>query len=163
KRQFYDLNKKREQLHVHKYVYDYPTPNCPLLGCPGLFGQPPAGQNWDGAQTTVQLWDTDPLVNNTGSDRTLRTVFTHDHFGPSTHQQAGLYAGLVVEPPGSKWLNAETGAPLQNPARDDGGPTSWQAIIVTSHKGPGVGPNYREFLLEFQDRQLAYVFNSRSQ
>ena len=126
---------------------------------------------WVGAQATIQRWYADPLLNNACDagppsqchDRTMQTVFTHDHFGPSTHQQAGLYAGLVIEPPGSKWLNAETGAPLQNPARDDGGPTSWQAIIVTSHKGPGVGPNYREFLLEFQDRQLAYVFNSRSQ
>ena len=53
-------------------------------------------------------WRTDhhsTLVSGSGSDnsnvdRTLRTVFTHDHFGPSTHQQAGLYAGLVVEPQG---------------------------------------------------------------
>ncbi|RMH15853.1 MAG: hypothetical protein D6696_19650 [Acidobacteria bacterium] len=36
-------------------------------------------------------------------DRTMRTVFTHDHFSPSTHQQAGLYAGLVVEPKASQW------------------------------------------------------------
>ncbi len=55
-------------------------------------------QSWLGAQTTIQRWYLDPLVDNSNVDRTLRTVFTHDHFGPSTHQQAGLYAGLLVEP-----------------------------------------------------------------
>src|SRR2546423_1277017 len=51
---------------------------------------------WDGAQTTIQLWEVDALLNNEGVDRTLRTVFSHDHFDPSTHQQAALYAGMVV-------------------------------------------------------------------
>ena len=64
---------------------------------------------WWGAQATVQRWYADPLLNNKGEDRTIRTVFTHDHFGPSTHQQAGLYAGLVVEPKGSNWYDPETG------------------------------------------------------
>ena len=31
-----------------------------------IFGPPPAGQNWDGAQTTIQRWDTDPLLDNNG-------------------------------------------------------------------------------------------------
>ena len=65
-------------------------------------GRTPLRRHSDWArQTTVQRWYADPIVNNAGNDRTLRTVFTHDHFGPSTHQQAGLYAGLVVEPAGS--------------------------------------------------------------
>ncbi len=106
-----------------------------------------------GAQTTIQRWFADDTLNNNGKDRTLRTVFTHDHFGPSTHQQAGLYGGLVVEPQGSTWKHNETGVPLYT--RADGGPTTWQAIIT---KGAGTGPNdaYREFLLEFADYQLAY-------
>jgi len=58
-----------------------------------------------GAQATIQRWYADPITDNAGQDRTLRTVFTHDHFGPSTHQQVGLYAGLVIEPKGSKWFN----------------------------------------------------------
>ncbi|HEX6624879.1 MAG TPA: Ig-like domain-containing protein, partial [Pyrinomonadaceae bacterium] len=33
-----------------------------------------------GAQTTTQRWWADPLLNNGGQDRTIRTVFTHDHF-----------------------------------------------------------------------------------
>ena len=59
--------------------------------------------------TTIQRFSTDPLLNNQGIDRTVRTVFTHDHFGPSTHQQAGLYAGFLVEPEKSVWRDPVTG------------------------------------------------------
>jgi hypothetical protein len=109
-----------------------------------------------GAQTTVQRWYVDNVLNNGRVDRTLRTVFTHDHFGPSTHQQAGLYAGLVVEPAGSKWRNPETGVIFGGAGvvpRADGGPTTWRADILTSV----VADSYREFLLEFSDFQLAYT------
>ena len=108
-----------------------------------------------GAQTTVQRWFADNVLNNLGVDRTLRTVFTHDHFGPSTHQQTGLYAGLVIEPQGSQWRHPETGVLFGGagvPPRFDGGPTSWRADIITSD----VSKSYREFLLEFADFQLAY-------
>jgi hypothetical protein len=111
--------------------------------------------DWLGAQTTVQLWYVDDVLNTNGDDRTLRTVFTHDHFGPSTHQQAGLYAGLVVEPFGSTWLDNETGSPLG--FRHDGGPTSWQAVI----EGVQEDEVFREFLFEFADFQLAYLPNDK--
>ena len=118
---------------------------------------------WKGAQTTIQRWYIDPLVDNAGVDRTMRTVFTHDHFGPSTHQQAGLYAGLLIEPIGSTWTSNDclpnssgtTCAPTTFGSRSDGGPTSWQAIIQT---GANNSDSYREFMLEFQDLQLAYQF-----
>lgn len=120
----------------------------------------PQCQSWMGAQTTIQRWYLDPLLDNSKVDRTLRTVFTHDHFGPSTHQQAGLYAGLLVEPAGSNWRNSEDGSTMGRPAtqppiRPDGGPTSWKADILTqdSHNND---VSYREFALEFQDLQLAY-------
>ena len=108
-----------------------------------------------GAQTTVQRWYADNVLNNLGQDRTLRTVFTHDHFGPSTHQQTGLYAGLVIEPQNSKWRHPETGVIFGGAGvtpRFDGGPTTWRADILTSN----VAESYREFLLEFADFQLAY-------
>jgi manganese oxidase len=111
-----------------------------------------------GAKTTVQRWYADNVLNNLGQDRTLRTVFTHDHFGPSTHQQTGLYAGLVVEPQNSKWRNPESGVVFGGagvPPRFDGGPTSWRADILTAT----VAESYREFLLEFADFQLAYDGN----
>lgn len=123
---------------------------------PPIFGPPPAGQDFTGAQTTIQLWMADPLLNNRGRDRTLRTVFTHDHFGPSTHQNVGLYAGLLVEPPGSTWQESETGTPMGS--RPDGGPTSWQANIITKNQEE----SYREFTFEFQDLQLAYTATSKS-
>jgi hypothetical protein len=50
-------------------------------------------------------------------DRGLGTIFTHDHLGPSTHQQLGLYATVLAEPAGSTWYHAETGEQLYNPAR----------------------------------------------
>jgi len=110
-----------------------------------------------GAQTTVQRWWADPLLNQFGQDRTIRTVFTHDHFGPSTHQQAGLYAGLIIEPPKhTVWRDPETGQIMGNRVLPgfgpDGGPTSWRADIITSDETSG----FREFLLEFQDFHLAY-------
>ncbi|MBC8031799.1 MAG: hypothetical protein H7Z16_17075 [Pyrinomonadaceae bacterium] len=121
----------------------------------------PQCQSWWGAQTTIQRWYLDPLVNNSNEDRTMRTVFTHDHFGPSTHQQAGLYAGLLIEPMGSSWRNSETGQPMgrptdQPPVRKDGGPTSWKADILTKDKD-NKDVSYREFALEFQDFLLAYM------
>jgi hypothetical protein len=110
----------------------------------------PLCMSWLGAQTTVQRWYIDPLVDDINVDRTMRTVFTHDHFGPSTHQQAGLYAGLLIEPQGSTWKSNDGATPFGS--RSDGGPTSWQAIITTTD--PAL--SYREFALEFQDLQLAY-------
>jgi hypothetical protein len=109
------------------------------------------GGAWIGAQTTIQRWYADPFRDNDGQDNTVRTVFTHDHFGPSTHQQVGLYAGLVVEPKESSWRSNEGDVPLNT--RTDGGPTTWQARILT--KNPA--DSYREFALEFQDFTLAYA------
>jgi hypothetical protein len=110
-----------------------------------------------GAQATIQRWYPDPLLGDKGDpakDRTLRTVFTHDHFGPSTHQQAGLYAGLLVEPENSTWTKQDGTAMLQStskPGLFEGGPTSWDARIVNGSE------SYREFALEFQDLALAYT------
>jgi hypothetical protein len=122
----------------------------------------PQCQSWMGAQTTIQRWYLDPLLDNSGQDRTLRTVFTHDHFGPSTHQQVGLYAGLLVEPKGSTWKNSEDGTVMGS--RPDGGPTSWKADILlteTGDNGQSANVSYREFALEYQDFQLAYLAGSK--
>src|SRR6185436_262259 len=131
---------------------------CTVVGTPGHKGV--RGGRWCGAQATVQLWYVDPTLNDAGQDLTLRTVFTHDHFGPSTHQQAGVYAALVSEPEGSTWHDNQDGTPLggrtasgQNGVSlKDGGPTSWQAVIKTA---PEEG-SFREFLLALQDSTLTY-------
>ncbi|MDB5816735.1 MAG: putative multicopper oxidase, partial [Rhizobacter sp.] len=79
-----------------------------------------------GAQRTTQRWWADPILvqqhdasgKPTGllRDTTLRTVFTHDHLGPSSHQQHGLYAALVIEPANSVWYDGHTPAALQTDA-----------------------------------------------
>ncbi|HLG18012.1 MAG TPA: copper oxidase [Blastocatellia bacterium] len=115
-----------------------------------LFPEPHPFFGTLGAQTTVQRWYADNTLNNAGKDRTLRTVFTHDHYGPSSHQQVGLYAGLVIEPQGSTWRHPETGVIFGS--RFDGGPTNWRADILTAN----TADSYREFMFEFADFQHAY-------
>jgi hypothetical protein len=110
-----------------------------------------------GARTTIQRWFADPVVNTDLEDRGLGIIFTHDHFGPSTHQQVGLYATVLTEPARSTWRHNETGVQLAT--RPDGGPTSWQAIIEPAGAGsPGLPASavpFREFYLEFADFQHA--------
>ena len=141
----------------------------------------PGGVNWLGARTTMQRWFADPLLNVQGVDRGLGIIFTHDHYGPSTFQQIGLYSTVLIEPARSTWKHSETGnglgcatpggvrafAPttVGQPARDqlaagcrdDGGPTSFQAAILDGDlDGDGKNDSYREFYLEYSDFQHAY-------
>jgi hypothetical protein len=147
--------KKESQKSVAVWPNKYAYPKRGSVGdaTNGLFGPPPPNQNWEGAMTTIQRWAIDPLLNWQGHDRTLRTVFTHDHLGPSTHQQVGLYAGVLVEPQGSEWYLPD-GVPMYT--RVDGGPTSWQAVIVTAN----ARNSHREYAIEFQDMALAYTGDS---
>lgn len=126
----------------------------------------PGACNWLGARTTLQRWFSDPIVNRQGIHRGLGTTFTHDHLGPSTHQQLGLYATMLTEPPGSEWRHNETGEKLYT--RTDGGPTSWQAAIIDKN-GKCIDidkdgdcslksdDSHREFFLQFGDFQHAYM------
>jgi len=132
----------------------------------------------------MQRWFADPVLNRAGVDRGWGISFTHDHYGPSTHQQIGLYATILAEPYKSEWRHNETGKILGNnegteydaastfsrivltssqipglkAPMGDGGPTSWQAAIIEQDNGLGnnVSQSYREFFLEFADFQLAY-------
>lgn len=120
-------------------------------------GPVPGSEAWKGAQATVRLWYVDPL-KDLDRERSYMTVFTHDHFSPSTHQEAGLYGGLLIEPKGSTWTTPG-GAPLGQ-GRDDGGPTSYAANIL-----PPAGSSetsYREFALAWADTQLVYNNASKS-
>ncbi len=131
------------------------TFECPVAEAHPFFGAGPNGK-WMGAQTTIQRWYADDVLNIGREDRTLRTVFTHDHYGPSTVQQAGLYCGLLVEPKGSVWRDPETGEIMGG--RADGGPTSWKADILTVDPAD----SHREFMFEFADFQLAYKANNKT-
>lgn len=125
--------------------------------------------DWLGARTTVQRWFSDPIINKEHQHRGLGITFTHDHLGPSTHQQVGLYATMLTEPPDSTWVHNESGDLLYNRdaaacndldpttwngRRCDGGPTSWQAVIKT--KDTKDHEPHREFFLQFGDFQHAY-------
>ncbi|MFQ5399507.1 MAG: copper oxidase [Anaerolineae bacterium] len=125
------------------------TGECPLAEAHPFFGPGPDGR-WLGARTTVQRWFADPLLNSAW-DKGLGTIFTHDHFAPSTHQQVGLYGTVLIEPEGSTWQDPETGQSFGNRA-SDGGPTSWQANIITAD----TVNSFREFYLESSDFVTAY-------
>ncbi|UVJ41936.1 hypothetical protein NVV94_14660 [Pseudomonas sp. LS1212] len=136
-----------------------PDPRDGTATCPQAKNHPFFGQygraDWVGARTAMQRWFVDPVVNVRNIDRGLGTIFTHDHLGPSTHQQLGLYATVLAEPAGSTWFHAETGEPLGT--RQDGGPTSWQAVVSTGDlDGDGRNDSFREFFLEYSDFQHAY-------
>ncbi|KYF54129.1 copper oxidase [Sorangium cellulosum] len=110
-----------------------------------------------GVQTTVQRWWASPVVNQQDrgdqpQDRTLNASFSHDHFSPSSHQQHGLYMGLVIEPPGSVWRDPETGVLFGT--RRDGGPTSFRADIIPPRDSP-LRP-FREFNLAIADFALLF-------
>lgn len=130
------------------------TDVCPVPKAHPYFGQFNR-PDWMGARTTMQRWFSDPLLNQYNIDRGLGNIFTHDHYGPSTHQQIGLYATVLTEPAGSTWFHAETGTPMYT--RADGGPTSWQAVINSGDiDGDKIDDSFREFYLEFTDFQHAY-------
>ncbi|MFD2191030.1 hypothetical protein [Pistricoccus aurantiacus] len=111
-------------------------------------------------QSTMQRWWADPLLDGEGQDRTIATVFTHDHFGPSTIQQHGFYSALLIEPKGSQWLKPD-GTPLADPK---GQAVGTQAIIVTPEDAE-VTDNLkgarREFALAVADFALLYDHNDR--
>ena len=126
-------------------------------------GPTPTSKAWIGAQATVQRWWLDPLMNQPAKvdskDRTYMTVFTHDHFGPSTHQMVGLYGGVLIEPADTTWTSLD--GKTQFGTRDDGGPTSYAANVL--FKSPErARDNYREFALEWGDTQHVYTQTSRS-
>jgi hypothetical protein len=112
------------------------------------------------ARTTIQRILVDPVYNVSGVDRGLGLTFSHDHYGPSTFQQIGLYSTILAEPAGSTWKHNETGIALNT--RHDGGPTSWQAAIETPDTDPETAgkqnpvPDHREFYFEMSDFQHAY-------
>ncbi|HSM31976.1 MAG TPA: hypothetical protein VK854_14855 [Woeseiaceae bacterium] len=126
-----------------------------------FFGTGIAGQHYTGARTVIQRILVDPVVNVAGVDRGLGLTFSHDHYGPSSFQQIGLYSTILAEPAGSTWVHNETGELLN--VRADGGPTTWQAAILTPNTEVAgnttqshMVPDHREFYFEMSDFQHAY-------
>ncbi|MGZ8095112.1 MAG: hypothetical protein ACXW0L_04825 [Methylosarcina sp.] len=121
-------------------------------------------------QTTIQRWWVDPYFHEKGFDAGLGTVFTHDHFAPSSIQQHGFYNALLVEPKGSRWLSA-SGRNLKDDDRScdtleiDGLPDKYSPPACTDSHAVGSRaqivetPNRedtREFALAIADFALLY-------
>ena len=122
------------------------------------------GKDEETFQTTVQRWYADPLLSSQdGKDRTIRTVFTHDHFAPSSIQHHGFYSALLVEPRDSTWYTAdgEQMCPehiLQNNTGVDcqGRPgVGAEAIIKVAHE-TDLDKHHREFAVAIADFGLLY-------
>lgn len=116
-------------------------------------------------QTTVQRWYADPLLSGEGgTDRTIRTVFTHDHFAPSSIQHHGFYSALLIEPKGSNWHNA-AGEPMcpekiledqtTEPCESDIVAVGAKAIISDADD-PKTHADHREFAMAIADFALLY-------
>lgn len=117
-------------------------------------------------QSSMQRWWADPLLDGDRQDRTIATVFTHDHFGPSTIQQHGFYSALLIEPAGQ----LADGTPWQSTwKKPDGSPLSsgvgTQAIIDVPDGVTDVTENLRgsrrEFALAVADFALLYDSNDQ--
>lgn len=85
-------------------------------------------------QTTIQRWFADPILSPQRAkgdgdeavgpiDRTMRTVFSHDHFGPSSIQQHGFYSALVIEPTDAIVCDPAPGAVRPSSAASSAGGT----------------------------------------
>ena len=114
-----------------------------------------------GARTTIQRILVDPVVNVAGVDRGLGLTFSHDHYGPSTFQQIGLYSTILAEPAGSTWVHNESWrGTAANTDAHDGGPTTWQAAILPPAPDSATSvrdvEDHREFYFEMSDFQHAY-------
>ncbi|WP_325310628.1 multicopper oxidase domain-containing protein [Longimicrobium sp.] len=107
---------------------------------------------WKGAQENLQRWWVDAVPRGAGTSTPLPTIFTHDHFGPSTHQQTGLYAGLLPEDSATQWRDPENPTVFYG-TRFDGGPTSWRADILYPS---APRRSFREFGIQIADFSLAY-------
>ncbi len=175
-----DWNNKPHKPLIAK-SYSLPkTTNRDVRGqCSGNAEENDKNHPWCGAQTTVQRWWADPVLNDKWEDRTMRTVFTHDHYGPSSHQQHGFYGALIVEPKNTVWTELVASPAdvntkqnkcsdttlsgfIDNPCRPDGGPTSYAANIgfPKDHPHEKIEEHQheirREYNLAFADFAILY-------
>ncbi len=149
----------------------------------------------DQYQTTIQRWYADPLLAQNKQcrtlaaegksgwkkkpacfDRTIRTVFTHDHFAPSSIQQHGFYSALLVEPknaqlqhPDGSDMDAENNFTNCKPGKDQNGvfkscAVGTQAMVIVNDDGSERkgGKSYREFALAVADFALLYDNNKNA-
>ena len=96
-------------------------------------------------ETVAYEWYIDPAFYGEN------THYAHPH-GPASRFQVthGLFGAVIVEPPGSEYLNPRTGEKLcGEPGADDGAracTNSWDAII-----SPGEGHDFREYAVFYHE------------
>ena len=128
--------------------------------------------NRDLFQTTTQRWFADPILSSTRAkgvtggkdfDRTMRTVFSHDHFGPSSIQQHGFYTALVIEPAEAEICNTTKTdcAPQRISGNRDMITASdihvgARKVIIDHMPLDPATPEYREFALSIADFATLY-------
>lgn len=158
----------------------------------------PLSENRALFQTTVQRWFADPITSSYGkvanadmtTDRTMRTVFSHDHFGPSSIQQHGFYTALLIEPAArvrrvgrsspQEVRVCETSPQKDTSPQDDDktctaltphrtaaqnateGLVGASKILVMGARNNRLHPDYREFALAVADFALLYDPRDRS-
>ncbi len=79
--------------------------------------------------TTYEWW--------VAPDEPEATHYFHSHGLPRAQTSHGLFGAVIVEPPGSTWLDPRTGEEAS---------TGWDAIVV-----PPEGPAFREFALYYHE------------
>ncbi len=131
-------------------------------------GRPVQLQANGGHQTTIQRWYVDPrhVYRDQGHkatfDATLGTVFTHDHFAPSTIQQHGFYNAMLVEPAGSEWSTPNGHELAVGKAVGSRANISCQGTSQPLCPEAEFHPDHREFALAVADFALLYDCGSVS-
>lgn len=82
------------------------------------------------------------LIERFYANEELHTVFFHDHLSANTHQQHGVFGGLIIEPTGSSYFDPFTGEELRSGTK---------AVIRRAD-----GTEFREFLLFVHDFALLF-------
>lgn len=95
----------------------------------------------NGYNNIASVFYGETIVERYYADEELNVCFFHDHFNPNSHQQHGLFGGLIIEPQGSKYYNPKTGEEIRYGTK---------AVIKTPSR------TFREFGLFVHDFALLF-------
>ncbi|RMH22043.1 MAG: hypothetical protein D6696_04255 [Acidobacteria bacterium] len=84
-----------------------------------------------------------PLPLDMGAER---AYYFHDHGAGRRRQNMGLFGAIVAEPPGSRYLDVETGEELDTVTGNN-----WEAIILTPGTNGPQDKSFREFVIFYHE------------
>lgn len=96
----------------------------------------------NGYNNIASVFYGETLVERYYANEELNTCFFHDHLNPNSHQQHGLFGGLIIEPKGSTYHDPQTGKRIKYGTK---------AVIKTPS-----GRAFREFGLFVHDFALLF-------